>query len=321
MIIKNLTRKSNQGQLVKYVCRYILNPEKNKDQFLIRHNIKSKSINGFIKEFKENADRRIHTRKDQVLLHHTILSWSNKDAHLLNDKKLRAIAKEYIQQRSHTSLFLITKHQDKAHIHLHCVMSGTQLNGKASRISRQEFADLKKNMDLFQQKHFPELTHSSPQHGKAHEEKVVAESKFERFHSKKEEVITLLQDTLSSSRSLDCFLTELSKSGIQPYYRGDEQTLTGVMLENGQKYRLSSLGVKEKVEELIMSQEKEDKELKEIQSLREREIGERDRGEERDILDETENDQRDNADDANPNEFDPYNPDSEESESDSYSEF
>ena len=57
MIIKFLSRKSNtQGQLVRYVCRYILRD--NKPSFdenavlILRHNIRTRNINGYIHEFK-----------------------------------------------------------------------------------------------------------------------------------------------------------------------------------------------------------------------------------------------------------------------------
>jgi len=173
MILKNLTRtKAGTGQLVRYIFRYLLKGEKtgavkqqNCQPFIIRHNIRSKTVEGFVKEFENNLKRRKYKRKDQTIIHHTILSWSHRDAEQITDPKLRAIARRFIELRGENNLYVGTKHTDRSHIHLHIAVSGNQVNGTSSRMSRKEFETLKKQLTAFQQEHFPELVHSIPRHG------------------------------------------------------------------------------------------------------------------------------------------------------------
>lgn len=169
MIVKNLTRKSGSGQLINYIFRYIMKEEKQptKSPYIFRHNVRSNDMKGFVREFKENAKHRVHSRKDQVAIHHTILSWSNKDREAITEEKMHRIARHYVSLRGLSNLYVGAIHTDKEHVHLHIAMSATSLNGRASRISKDEFADLKVALDTFQQEHFPELINSLPEHGKA----------------------------------------------------------------------------------------------------------------------------------------------------------
>lgn len=169
MIVKNLSRKSGSGQLINYIFRYILNDEKQpvESPFIIRHNVRSHDIQGYIREFKENAGHRTHTRKNQVAIHHTILSWSNKDRDHLTPEKINKMARQYMSLRGLNNLYVGTIHTDRDHIHLHLAMSATELSGKTSRISKSEFANLKLSLDTYQRELFPELEHSLPDHGKA----------------------------------------------------------------------------------------------------------------------------------------------------------
>ncbi len=97
MIIKSLSRKSNSSQLVKYIFRYVLDDEKKKEiskndlvksvqpNFIIRHNVRSRSVKGYVKEFQENEAYRIVRRKDSVQLFHTIISFAPGDSKVIND--------------------------------------------------------------------------------------------------------------------------------------------------------------------------------------------------------------------------------------------
>ena len=172
MIIKVLSRKTSTGTLMNYLFKYITNEDKTTTKsFVVRHNVRANTIQGYTQEFEANEKIRIHKRKQQPAVYHTIISWHTNDAKFLDDKKLRILAKEFIKQRGEQNLYVITKHTDTDRIHLHCAISATQLNGKSSRISKQEFEQLKINMDRFQREHFSELSHSLPQHGKQLEER------------------------------------------------------------------------------------------------------------------------------------------------------
>jgi hypothetical protein len=174
MIIKVLSRKSSCSTLLKYIFRYIGNEEKTSTkQFVVRHNVRGNTIEAYTKEFETNEDNRMHKRKNQPSVYHTILSWHKADAKFLDDAKLRILSKEFINQRGVDNLFVFSLHQDRQHLHLHCCVSATNMLGKSSSMSKQAFLQLKINMDKFQKDKFPELSHSLPQHGKKWEEQKV----------------------------------------------------------------------------------------------------------------------------------------------------
>ena len=173
MIIKNLTRKagSNTSVLLNYLFKYISEKDKIQEYkpFIVRHNVRSSTIAGYIKEFAAVEQLRLHKRIGQVNVHHSILSFGKLDAPKLNDSILRNLAKQYIKLRGELNLYVITKHLDREHIHLHVAMSATQVNGKSSSISKARFAEIKQELDRYQQEKYPELVHSLPQHGKQKE--------------------------------------------------------------------------------------------------------------------------------------------------------
>lgn len=213
MIIKNLTRKSGTGQLLSYLFRYITAEQKTTVKpFIVRHNIRSNSIAGYVKEFEQNEKNRIVKRKDQTCINHTIISWSKKDAKKLNDNMLRDLAKVYIRFRGELNLYVITKHVDKEHTHLHCCVSATEIGtGKSSRISKMEFEDLKKSLDTYQKEHYPELANSLPYHGKKRESMMDAWKKVDK---ELEELDSIRKGSSRESernfvRSLDIFESEL----------------------------------------------------------------------------------------------------------------
>lgn len=152
---------------MRYIFKYI-HQEKREAQapFIIRHNVRSTDVRGFTKEFTENAARRVHARRDQTLIHHTILSWSNKDREKITPEMIRRMASQYIRLRGENNLYVGAIHTDRDHIHLHLAMSGNQINGLSSRISQRQFFDLKCSLDAFQRELYPELDNSLPEHGK-----------------------------------------------------------------------------------------------------------------------------------------------------------
>jgi hypothetical protein len=301
MVIKSLSRKSNSGQLIKYIFRYILNPEKQKSHaqlksnskdekpFIIRHNVRSRDIAGMIREFKENNANKIHKYKNGTSINHVIISFGPEDTGKITDMMLRDLTKKFIQLRSPNSMFSGSKHVDRKHVHLHLAMSSCQLNGLSNRISKQAFADLKVALQEYQQQRYPDLIHSLPRHGKALDLKrgkqtPVIDRRNGRV-SEKETLLQSLQVAFSNSKSsMQEFLNQLKTNGFELYYRGTDKRLTGIQLPNGRKFRFNRLGFSEKLADLNSFKEKEEKELMQLQGVRSRskEMGrDRDNGRER----------------------------------------
>ena len=274
MILKSLSRKSGTHQLLNYLFKDEKKLIRSKEKpIVIRHNIRSRSLDKWVKEFDKNEGYRLHRRKDNVNVYHTILSFSNKDKEHIDEKLIRDTAKQYMKLRGEKNLFIGTAHYNKDHVHLHLVMSGTKyLTGEANRLSRAEFHQLKISMDLWQQKKYPELVNSLPRHGRAKELKISPKEKqitsINRREPQKDKLLMTLEKTYTKSKSLDDFLRQLKKAGYEPYYRAGK--LTGVKFEGGLKFRLSKLGYdKDKIEKLNVIHLKEEKQLAELRELRE----------------------------------------------------
>ncbi len=280
MILKSFTRKSGTGQLIRYLFKdeKKLSGERQKP-IIIRHNVRSRTIDKQIKEFKENEKFRLHKRKDSVKAYHTILSFSNKDKDKITEKSVRAVASQFMKLRGNDNLFIGTVHFDKSHVHLHMVMSGTKyLTGESNRLSRAEFLELKKSLDTWQARTFPELVHSLPRHGRSKEPSIDRQN---NRISQKESLLKTLESGYKKSTSVDSFLASIKGSGFEPYYRAGR--LTGVRSDDGIKFRLGRLGYDEqKLAKLDQLQIREEKTLSEMQDIRERQNQLREQDEERD---------------------------------------
>ena len=271
MVLKSLSRKSGTHQLLNYL---FTNEKKlvgdKQKQILIRHNVRARTLDKWVKEYDKNESYRLRRRKDNVKIYHTVLSFSNKDKDLINEKMLRDTAKQYMKLRGPDNLFIGTAHFDKDHVHLHMVMSGTKyFTGETNRLSRAEFHQLKVDMDIWQQKKYPELINSLPRHGRSKELKQ-KEAKIDTRSgrvSQRETLLKALKTSYNKSKSIEGFLTHLKAKGHEPYYRAGR--LTGVRFEGGLKFRLNRLGYdKEKIDKLDSIRLKEEKTLAELRDLR-----------------------------------------------------
>lgn len=270
MILKNLTRRSNTGQLVNYLFKQ---EKDSKPKPILKHNLRSRTTKGWIKELDRNFEMRNHKRKDNIRLHHTIISFSNKDKKQISIDLLKDITKRYIELRGKENQYLVSTHHDKEHIHLHIVMSSIKyLTGESNRISRQEFKDLKLALDQYQKEKYPELIHSLPAHGKSQKlplsDPELKLQDREGKLSQKQELLETVQTVFDRSKSVDNFLSELKSEGYNSYSRGGK--VYGVEDESGRHYRFNTLGFDlKKLEELDRQAQEEAKQLQELASLRE----------------------------------------------------
>lgn len=272
MIIKSLSRKSNSTQLIKYATRYVAKDKAHAHQedavILVRHNIRSKSVEGFIKEFQENESFRLYKRKDSVILFHTILSFSPNDKLKVSKRILKDIAQQFIELRSSNCLNLAIAHLEKQHSHVHILTSGVQVNGRSSRISKQEFAKILNELESYQQTNYPELNYSKNNHNRVQEvyrNKLLESFKHKR-KSKKHMLTTQLEHIYTSAHSKDTFMQALTEHNHEPYFRNGK--LQGIISE-GKKYRLSTLGYTNKEFDILGQQETEQRtQLEEIEKIR-----------------------------------------------------
>lgn len=269
MILKNLTRRSNIGQLVNYILKL----EKNeKAEPILKHNLRSRSAIGWTKEFESNEALRLFKRSDNIKLNHTILSFSNKDVVNISNDLLKDISKKFIELRGKDNVYLASSHHDKDHIHLHILMSATKyLTGESNRISKLEFQELKLALDAYQKEKYPELIHSLPDHGnlsKSHSLDISYPFKdSDKTLSQKQQISEKIAEIYGKANSSQEFLSQLKFEGLEPYYRGG--SAYGVE-ELGRHLRFKTLGFDiNKLDELDKKQNTDEHKLQELSDLRE----------------------------------------------------
>lgn len=273
MILKSLSRKSNPSQLIGYVLRYSLRENKQAKHkedatLILKHNLRSRSVQGYVKEFLNNEAFRIYKRKDSVILFHTILSFAPGDKERITDAQLKSIAKQYVALRGNNSLYLIVGHKEKLHTHLHMVNSGVQLNGYSSRVSKQQFKHIKLELEKFVQEKYPELSASAIIHDKKkHLSKaVLIEQAQNTRQTAKQKLLTILDEAYTIATSKEGFLNKLKEQSYEPYYRNN--TLQGLMVE-GRKFRFTRIGYDtETIEKLDNRMTTFENPLLELQQLR-----------------------------------------------------
>jgi hypothetical protein len=264
--------KAFKGTVQEFIQTRLLAKAQKEQPFIIKHNIRARSIEGFCREYAENESRRLYHRSDAVSSYHVILSWSPKDAAHLTDAILKDIANEYIRLRGNNCLVIGTKHTEGVgHIHLHLAVSGTHINGKSSRQSKAEFQKIKEQLQEFQRTKYPFLSNSLPRHGKGNEIEKGVEKKYknERRSSEKESLLRCLDEVYATSTSREHFISQLEARGHCPYYRNGKFQGIKFEGEEGRKHRVYRYGYsEEKLLLLDMQKAKEEKQLTELQALR-----------------------------------------------------
>lgn len=247
MIVKIKSRKSQTfRQLIEYMLHDTdrLSPKEN--GFVIAHGLRGNTVDGWVKQLKENEAGRVHRRKNSVVLTHEILSWHENDSSEITPEKLELMTREYIRLRCNekTAKVLAIPHYNKDHYHVHLLVSGVDANGKAMRMSRDELGELKRNVQQCQVERFPELIHSLPAHGRKTKQR---ETDNEREYKKRtgkmsarEEVTLLVHECRSQAISETDFYERLGAQGLKTYQRGG--MVYGVE-RDGRKYRFKTISI------------------------------------------------------------------------------
>ena len=260
--------KEFKGTIKEFIQQQLvgIHPEIVKDSknILLTHNVKGESLQAIVKEFKEVDANRIHHRYNQTAVQHIILSWSDKDAGKIDDRKLKSMSRELVRLYGEDNLYCFFSHSDTTHKHLHAAISGTKLNGLSSRMSKSKFQEIKMELDKFQQKKFPELSNSLPEHGKTQKEKgSISNIKILERSLDGDKLIKVLETAYAKATSAEHFLKQITALGHEPYYRNGK--LQGIKYDGERKFRFSRLGYDTKKFNELNNKEKG---LKELQSLR-----------------------------------------------------
>jgi len=245
--------KSHKRAVFGRVLQYMVGSkdrliDPNGRSFIITHNLKSRSLANWEKQYRDNEALRLRHRKDSVLLTHEILSWHKDDSANMTLEKMEAIAREYIRQRNPKGLYVAVPHFDKEHYHVHLCVSGLEYKtGKSLRMSRSELGKLKKDIQQYQIEKYAELSKSTVRHGLGDRSAMTdTEYQIKRRTGRetgRELVSAMLKTCYKKANSKETFLELLKESGLKIYERSGK--VTGVMQNDGTKFRFSRLGFTE----------------------------------------------------------------------------
>jgi hypothetical protein len=141
MIGKVITGKSFGGCI-----RYVV--QKQDAVVLDAAGVRMQEVNQIISDF--NLQRKYNPNLGQAV-GHIALSWSINDIEKLNDEVMVTIAKEYLQRmKILDTQYLIVKHQDKEHPHIHIVYNRVNNDGKTipDNFQKQRNAKVTKELTL-----------------------------------------------------------------------------------------------------------------------------------------------------------------------------
>lgn len=274
--IRELYEKHGKdGDIQKFISEHLMSKpfavtDRSKP-IILTHNLRNRSIEGYIKEFERNEKNRMNSRKNSVKAYHTILSFGAKDKQHITEAMLKDITKQYISIRGPTSIFLGAVHQDKEHVHIHLIQSGTQLHtGLSNRISREEFKELKRTLQEYQKDKYPELFHSLVEHQQSRTSKSRTRSGTKNISNERsishKELSEVIQVALTNSASKSEFMTYIQSKGHEVYLR--DGRVQGIKYNGDEKFRLSRFGISEKDLDNLERSAHEKKDLKDIKDIR-----------------------------------------------------
>jgi len=239
MIIKSLSRQNRSFEaLYKYLTR-------EKDSILRGFNLYSNPYikSEVVKEFLENAECLKRSRGKNYYYHEIISLAKNSLSTKEQEKILSDLVDKYISLRAENNLTFTALHTDKEHTHIHLMISANEYMGtKRVRLSKKDFSTIQKELEQYVNTIYPELGQTK------HYNK-----DFEKFRSKKEELIATLEEVFKKSISKDLFEKYCKDFNLEFYTRG--KTI-GVIFEK-KKYRLKTLGLLENYESCIKRQAQE----------------------------------------------------------------
>ena len=246
MVIKSSTHKSaNFKGLIEYILKDHKRGVSKDENFIIKHNLKGRNIEDWVKEYKTNEANRRVKRSNSIRAYHEVMSISILDKDKVTKAMLSDLTRKYIALRNSNSLCLATAHYDKNHIHVHLAFSGVEaVTGKALRVSKSEFNRFKVALETYQKERWPQLSNSIVEHGKKGKERSKIKDreyqviKRSNKPSERQRLQQALELSYASSLSRADFYHRLSQQDIKTYTRNG--AIMGV--ESSRRYQFGSLG-------------------------------------------------------------------------------
>ena len=279
MLVKLLSRHGLSA--IEHSIRYILNESKtvSKDGELVQpilQNLRSapNDLQGLSNELIDNESFRKVT-SNRVFMFHEILSFGSGDKSKITPEMVQDIIQKYLQLRGDDLVCIAIAHFNTDSVHCHIVSGGTRYrDSTSSGLRKSDLLKIKQELEIYVQQNYPQLEHSHIQHGQG--QQYISEKEYQAGKNgltKKEELRLLIEQILSASKSRTQFTEKLAKAGYLTYERNRDGMLSGIVSEQGQKHRFSTLGISlEQVQQLTTAQElsREQHLLRRLQDINQR---------------------------------------------------
>src|SRR5579863_7171390 len=217
MIGKVITGKSFGGCI-----RYVV--QKHDAVILDAAGVRMQQVNQIINDF--NLQRKYNPNLGKAV-GHIALSWSINDISKLNDEVMVNLAKEYLQKmKIQDTQYLIVKHRDKDHPHIHIVYNRVSNNGKtiSDNFQKQRNVTVAKDMTL---KHG---LYISPGKEKVNRQQLKGEDKI------KYELFDAIKAASKKVKNINDLKLVLAKQGIVTHlkYKSGTTEVQGISFSKGE---------------------------------------------------------------------------------------
>ncbi|MCO5950586.1 relaxase/mobilization nuclease domain-containing protein [Mucilaginibacter flavidus] len=217
MIGKVITGKSFGGCI-----RYVV--QKHDAIILNAAGVRMQEVNQIINDF--NLQRKYNPNLGKAV-GHIALSWSVNDLAKLTDEVMVNMAKEYLQRmKIQDTQYLIVKHQDKSHPHIHIVYNRVNNNGKTISDNFQK----QRNVQVAKQLTLKHGLFIAPGKDKVNRQQLKGEDKV------KYELFDAIKMASKKVKNITELIQVLEKQGIITHlkYKGNTNEIQGISFSKGQ---------------------------------------------------------------------------------------
>ena len=215
--------KITKGSSFKGVIRYVID-EKKEARILKSDGLRLKNLNTVIDGFVTQAGMNGRVSKP---VGHISLDFSTQDKEKLSDKVMVRIAHDYMQRMGITDTqYIIARHFDKEHPHIHLVFNRVDNNGKTISDSNDRYRSEKICKELT--KKYGLYYSPGKENVKHHRLKEPDKSRYEIYEA--------LKASIPRCRDWKELMRELDKAGIKTEfkYKGNTTTVEGVKFRKGE---------------------------------------------------------------------------------------
>ncbi len=215
--------KITKGNSFKGVIRYVID-EKKEARILAADGLRLKNLNTVIDGFVTQAGMNGRISKP---VGHISLDFSAQDKEKLSDKVMVRIAHDYMQRMGITDTqYIIARHFDKEHPHIHLVFNRVDNNGKTISDGNDRYRSEKICKELT--KKYGLYYSTGKENVKLHRLKEPDKSRYEIYEA--------LKASVPRCKDWKELIRELERSGIRTEFKtkGNTTTVEGVKFRKGE---------------------------------------------------------------------------------------